>query len=270
MFDVGVNLLSKQFRKDRDAVLSRARSAGVKRQIVISGSVGETRAAIDMGADTGFGCTAGVHPHHAAEVDQDWLPHLLALAQHPLVCAIGETGLDFNRNFSPPETQLAVFTAQIKLAQQVNKPLYLHDRESDGELMRSLEAAGPLPPVLVHCFTGTAQELENYLAAGFYIGITGWVTDPKRGAELREMVPRIPLNRLMIETDAPYLRPANVPPDWLAQQGLSARYKRRCEPALLPYIAAAIAQLYRVAPAEIAAATSANALHFFKASARSL
>jgi TatD DNase family protein len=263
LVDVGVNLLNGQFRKDTDAIVSRARAAGVADLLVIATDLDSSAQAISMGETSGLRCTAGVHPHDAKDVERGWQYRLRELAQHPRVCAVGETGLDFNRNYSPPEQQLAVFAEQIAIAQEIDKPLYVHDRESRGELLNLLSAAGTLPPVLVHCFTGTAAELEAYLAAGFHIGITGWVTDPKRGELLRELIPHIPLEHLLIETDAPFLRPFNVPAEWLGHHGLSSRHKRRCEPAMLPYVLECVAQLRTEQPDEIAAATSANAHRLF-------
>ena len=263
LVDVGVNLLNGQFRRDRDAIITRAQAAGVADLLIIATDLETTSQAITLSTSTGLHCTAGVHPHDAADVNEDWQQQLQRLAAHPRVCAVGETGLDFNRNYSPRQQQLDVFAAQIAIAQHLDKPLYVHDRESGGELMRLLEGAGQLPPVLVHCFTGTEAELDAYLAAGFHIGITGWVTDPKRGASLRRLVPHIPLDRLLIETDAPFLRPFNVPAGWFAEHGLTSRFKRRCEPAMLPYVLACIAQLREQDAETIAAATRANALRLF-------
>ena len=263
LVDVGVNLLNGQFRRDTEAILSRAQAAGVKDLLVIATDLESSAEAIAIVEARGLRCTAGVHPHDAKEVTSGWQQRLKELAQHPRVCAVGETGLDFNRNYSPPEQQLEVFSEQISIAQDIDKPLYVHDRESRGELLNLLTAAGTLPPVLVHCFTGTPAELDAYLSADFHIGITGWVTDPKRGETLRQLVPQIPLERLLIETDAPFLRPFNVPADWLGQHGLSSRHKRRCEPAMLPYVLECLAQLRDEPAAEIAAATTANAHRLF-------
>lgn len=263
LVDVGVNLLNGQFGRDRDAIITRAQAAGVAGLLIIATDLETTAQAIALSTSSSLRCTAGVHPHDAARVDDDWQQRLRRLAARPQVCAVGETGLDFNRNYSPPAQQLEVFAAQIAIAQSLDKPLYVHDRESRGELLRLLEGAGQLPPVLVHCFTGTEAELEAYLAAGFHIGITGWVTDPRRGETLRELVPRIPLDRLLIETDAPFLRPFNVPSTWSSEHGLTSRFKRRCEPAMLPYVLECIAQLRQQDTATIAAATSANARRLF-------
>ncbi len=263
LVDVGVNLLNGQFRRDRDAVVQRARQAGVDDMLIIATDLDSSMQAIELGGVLGMRCTAGVHPHDAAAVTPGWQDQLRQLATEPRVCAVGETGLDFNRNFSPPTVQREVFAAQIQIAQQVDKPLYVHDRESQGELMQILGTAGLLPPVLVHCFTGTAAELESYLQAGFYIGITGWVTDPQRGAALRDLVTHIPTERLLLETDAPFLKPFNTPEDWPGQHGLGSRYKRRCEPAMLPYVLQMMARLRQQDVAELAAATRANAERLF-------
>ena len=263
LIDVGVNLLNRQFHSDRNAVMQRAKSAGVEEVVVIATNLDESADAIDLVQHSGLRCTAGVHPHDAAAVPGDWQVRLQHLASHPRVCAVGETGLDFHRNFSPAHEQREVFAAQIDLAQTLQKPLYVHDRDSQGEVMDLLSAVGPLPPVLIHCFTGSARDLENYLHAGFHIGITGWITDQERGGSLRALVPEIPAERLMLETDAPFLRPTNVPARWLQQYGLPLRYKRRCEPAMLPFVLHTVAALRGEEPADLAAITRANAIRFF-------
>ncbi|MEM7001381.1 MAG: TatD family hydrolase [Pseudomonadota bacterium] len=267
-FDICVNLLNTQFNKDRDAVLSRAASCGVTRMMITATDIQTSRAAQAWCTADNLFCTAGVHPHDIGSVSDDWLDQLRTLAGAPAVRAIGETGLDFNRNFSPRDAQLQGFEAQIELACSLHKPLFVHDRDSQGEVLKCLQKfqAG-LPPVVVHCFTGTEDELKGYLEQDFYIGITGWVADQRRGAELREIVGQIPLARLLIETDAPFLKPHNVPADFLLQMGLDAasnkNAKRRNEPAMLPFVAAAIAAHRPESEAEIAAASTANARRFF-------
>ncbi len=263
MIDICVNLDSRQFNRDRDAVLERAWACGVEALIITATDIASTRTAINWSSPERLRCTAGVHPHHAAEVDPHWEETLAQLAAHPAVCAIGETGLDFNRNFSPREDQLSVFATQIALARRLAKPLFVHDRDSEGEVLRQLQAAGPLPPTVIHCFTGNAADLRSYLSAGFYIGITGWVADDKRGQALRALVPEIPLERLLLETDAPFLRPHNVPDTWPEEHGVLRKYKRRNEPALLGYVCEAVADCYGVSAARVAQATSDNAKKLF-------
>lgn len=253
LFDICVNLLNRQFDDDREGVVANAQAAGVTQWVSVATTLDEAAALQALPAATTGSCTAGIHPHDAKSTldDPTWTDRLRALAQHPRVKAIGETGLDFNRNFSPADIQRSVFAAQIALSIELQKPLFVHDRESDGEVLRMLNAQQDLQPVVIHCFTGTKSELESYLAAGFYIGITGWIADRRRGDSLREMVAQIPLTRLLLETDAPYLRPHNAP------------RSRRNEPAMLPYVLDVVAQHRDETRDEIAHQTTANAQHFF-------
>ena len=182
---------------------------------------------------------------------------LRALAAQDPVCAIGEAGLDFYRNFSPPEDQHAVFDAQIRLAAELGLPLFVHDRDSGGAVYDALmNQAGQLNGVVIHCFTGDEADLRRYLAAGFHIGITGWVCDRRRGERLRGLIPQIPIDRLLIETDAPFLLPngADSP----------TADKRRNEPCLLPFIARAIADLLDMPTSELACQTTTNARRLFR------
>lgn len=258
--DICVNLLNGQFNSDRADVIARAKSNRVAFMAITATDLDSTRTAQTQ-LEPGFSvCTAGIHPHDIGTAEPDWLSQLRDLAQHPGVRAIGETGLDFNRNYSSQESQLVGFNAQIELAIELHKPLFVHDRESDGEVLNCLSRHRNLPPVVVHCFTGSEDELDGYLAAGFYIGITGWLCDQRRGQPLRDIVTRIPLERLMIETDAPFLRPHNAPPNCV-----TAPVKRRNEPALLSYVVDVLAALYQRPADEIAAATYNNAIQFFGA-----
>lgn len=255
--DICVNLLNGQFKNDRDKVVEDACSAGVE-FLVTATDLSSTREAIAYCRTRGLRCTAGVHPHDAGTLPSDWLEELASLAQHAEVCAIGETGLDFNRNYSPAAVQREVFAAQIELAQRLDKPLFVHDRDTNGEVLEMLLAAGPLPPTTVHCFTGSADELRGFIAAGFFIGITGWIADQSRGGSLRELVAQIPGEQLLMETDAPFLRPHNAPP---ASQ---SRLRRRNEPALLPYVCEAIAACREESAEELAAICRLNAQRAFR------
>lgn len=255
MIDIGVNLLNGQFRDDLDAVLERARQAGLSFMLVTSTDLRETVDAIELSSrHQDLACTAGVHPHAAKAVQTGWQKQLRRLASAPKVLAIGETGLDFNRNFSPPDSQRRVFQAQIELAAELALPLFVHDRDSDGAVAEMLAPfSADLVGVVTHCFTGTRADLERYLNAGYYIGITGWVCDTRRGEELQKLVPEIPLDRLLIETDAPFLLP----------YGATSRFKKRNEPCLLHFIAEQIARLKDVDVGIIDKATSANAQRLF-------
>ena len=257
MIDIGANLTSGQFRSDRDAVLERARCAGLEGIVVTGTSVVGSRAAARLASGLAdLWCTAGVHPHDAKSVSAGWIDDIAALASEPKVVAIGETGLDFNRNYSPPAVQRDVFAAQIDLAGRLDKPLFVHDRESGGETARLLADHEARPDrVVIHCFTGTAQDLDTWLDAGYYIGITGWVCDPRRGDELRTLAPRIPADRLLIETDAPYLLPRTLRP---------RPRSRRNEPAFLVEVANMLATLRGTTAAKIAETTASNARRVFR------
>mmetsp|Transcript_8891 Transcript_8891/g.21869 ORF Transcript_8891/g.21869 Transcript_8891/m.21869 type:complete len:406 (-) Transcript_8891:1741-2958(-) len=207
--------------------------------------------------------TAGVHPHHAQHLDAKGIGDLRKLAESEYVCAIGETGLDFNRNRSTPEAQIKAFREQVQLAVDLRLPLFVHEREAHEDLLKVLdEFEGRLPGVCIHCFTGTEKELREYVRRGYYVGITGFVAKKKRGKELREMLSRsspgaprlLPLDRLMIETDAPYMCPDNI-----------GAYARRNEPCTLPAVLEAVSACYGgpAAIEEVARRTTANAMRFF-------
>lgn len=276
LIDTCLNLFSNQFNEDRSAVLSRAYSSGVHGMMLTAADLADARQAIEFctdinqtrGTETAsqsseLYCTAGVHPHHAGQCAAGWDSQLLDLAKHDSVRAIGEMGLDFNRNFSPREEQLNVFNRQIEIALEVNKPLFVHDRDSNGKVYEQLTQHSSLPPVVIHCFTGTPDDLERYVGEDFYVGVTGWICDKRRGDQLRELVHKIPLNRLLIETDAPYLKPHNAPKEVRNESGEIHKFGRRNESALLPYVLEMIG-LHRTEDTDaIAEATTQNARRLF-------
>ena len=257
MIDIGANLTHRSFDADRDDVLARACAAGVSGIIITGTSVDESRAALRLAAThTGLWSTAGVHPHEAKSVADGWIDDITELAARPEVVAIGEAGLDFNRNYSPPADQRRVFAAQIQLARRLDMPLFVHDRDSEGETARLLAEHGAPPErVVIHCFTGSATDLDTWLDAGYYIGITGWICDPRRGDELRTLAPRIPGDRLLIETDAPYLMPRTLRPK---------PRSRRNEPAFLVEVAETLAALRGTTAAALAETTATNARRAFR------
>lgn len=257
LIDIGVNLTNKVFQSDFSAVMERARAASVRRQIVTGTSLGESQAAIALAA-THPGelfCTVGVHPHNAKDCDADTIPALREMAAQDQVVAVGECGLDYNRNFSPRPDQLEWFEKQVELSIELQMPLFIHERdatESTLEILRRYDTT--IKGGVVHCFTGDAEALAAYLELGLYIGITGWICDERRGLYLRELVNEIPLDRLMIETDAPYLTPRTIHP----------KPKRsRNEPAFLTHVLDAVAASTNRTPAEVAAATTRSAEQFF-------
>jgi TatD DNase family protein len=232
--DIGVNLFSHQFDQDRAAIVERAAQAGIGQLLLIGSDINESQQNIAFCRQhSGCFSSAGVHPHQAANVTPDWLVQLSALLNTSEVVAIGECGLDFNRDFSPRPQQKNVFAEQLQLASRVNKPVYLHERDAFDTQLAMLQEQPPEKGV-AHCFTGDTAQLKAWLDLDLYIGITGWLCDERRGAALREAVAYIPDDRLLLETDAPYLLPRNLNPKPTG---------RRNEPAFLPAIAAMVAQL---------------------------
>ncbi len=257
LVDIGANLTHAAFRDDLAQVLERARDAGVE-SIVVTGTSLEASAQAARLADAHphmLRATAGIHPHHARECDAQTIPALRALATQPCVVAVGECGLDFNRNYSPHPDQEQWFVAQIELASALEKPLFLHSRDAHPRCAEILQAhRDRLPSAVAHCFTGARDELRAYLDLDLYIGITGWICDERRGLDLRTLVRAIPRERLMLETDAPYLTPRDLRPQPKA---------RRNEPAFLAHILRAVAQARGEPADELAAVTAANARRFF-------
>ena len=256
LVDIGANLAHDSFDADRDAVLERAQQAGVGTIVVTGSSADSSRKALGLArAHPGrLYATAGLHPHHAHEYADTHAALFRELAGQPEVVALGECGLDYFRNYSPHPDQRRAFTAQLALAAELKKPLFLHQRDAHAEFLPILREHRPqLSRVVVHCFTDTAAALEDYLALDCSIGITGWICDERRGTALREVVKRIPDDRLLIETDAPYLLPRTVP----------RSASRRNEPAFLPYVVRGLGEARGQDGAHVAAITSANARRFF-------
>lgn len=258
LIDIGANLTHESFRHDLPAVLERAQAASVERIIVTgasrSGSVEAQQLAV---AYPGFlYATAGLHPHHAHEYDGEVDALFRSLLAHPEVVAVGETGLDYNRDFSPRDAQRFAFEQQLAIAIEVQKPLFLHSRDAHADFVAILDAVRDrLPPAVVHCFTGERDELVDLIDRGYYIGITGWICDERRGQHLRELVKLIPADRLMIETDAPYLLPRTLKPK---------PSHRRNEPSFLAHICEEIARDRGEDAATTARLASATARQFFR------
>lgn len=258
MFDIGVNLTSSQFAKDRLDVVARARAAGLHGMLITGTNAEESAEAAALAAEHPGFCwaTAGVHPHAASGWSEATADRLRELAALPQVAAIGECGLDFNRNFSDPASQERAFTAQLALAAELQKPVFLHCRDAHERFIALLAPWVPqLPGVVVHCFTGTQAELEACLALGVSIGITGWVCDERRGLALRALLPLIPADRLLLETDAPYLLPRDLTPKPAS---------RRNEPCFLPHIVQQVAIWRQEDPKWLGEKTDDNARRLFR------
>ena len=258
LIDIGANLTHESFDADRDAVLQRARAAGVAQMIVTGASREHSPKALALAqAHPGFlYATAGVHPHHASEYTEECDAELRALHAHPQVVAVGECGLDYFRDFSPRPAQRRAFERQLEIGAATGKPLFLHQRDAHDDFMAVMrQFDGRLGPAVVHCFTGSREELFDYLDQDWHIGITGWLCDERRGQHLRELVRSIPANRLMIETDAPYLLPRTVKPQ---------PSHRRNEPMYLAHIVEELARDRGEEVATTAASTTAVATAFFR------
>jgi TatD DNase family protein len=255
LIDIGANLAHDSFDADRDAVLARARAAGVVQMVVTGSSEQATRRAIELSRahPGGLFATAGVHPHHAADLTSETLPALQALAREPEVRAVGECGLDYFRDFSPRDLQRRAFGWQLELAKSTNKPVFLHQRDAHDDFLAILKEHDVRQGV-AHCFTGGELERDAYLEQGLHIGITGWINDERRGQHLRQVVRDIPADRLMIETDAPYLLPRDIRP---------APRNRRNEPMYLPWVVRAIALARGEEPEAVALFTTRTARRFF-------
>jgi TatD DNase family protein len=257
LIDIGINLAHDSFNADRGAVIARAIAAGVV-QMIVTGSTGaSTRDAMEMArAYPGrLFATAGVHPHYAGELTDESLAQLSELAAAANVVAVGECGLDYFRDLAPRAIQQRAFHRQLELAARIGKPVFLHQRDAHADFLAILKEHRPaLTGGVAHCFTGSRPELEAYLELDLSIGITGWICDERRGAHLLPLMSAIPAERLLVETDAPYLLPRDLP---------SKPASRRNEPAFLPHVAATVARARGESVEQLAATSTAAARDLF-------
>ncbi len=256
LVDIGLNLTHDSFDDDREQVIAAAEAAGVTRLIITGTSVSASEHAAALAArDRRLYATAGIHPHHAADFRSADLDRLRALLAQPHVVAAGECGLDYFRDYSPHADQQHCFAAQLELAAESGRPVFLHQRDAHDDLLRILSPVrARLSGGVAHCFTNGKKELHDYLDLDLYIGVTGWVCDERRGHALREAVPSIPLDRLLLETDAPYLLPRD----------LKERPRgRRNEPRFLPHVLARVAALTGHPPELLAEHSTTNACRLF-------
>jgi TatD DNase family protein len=257
LIDIGANLAHDSFDEDRDEVLQRATAAGVAR-IVVTGSSDDSNSRAAALAENSSGMlfsTAGVHPHHASDYTDESDALIRSLLAKDVVVAVGECGLDYFRNFSPRDAQLDAFRRQLQIAKETGLPVFLHQRDAHDDFIDVLEQFLPeLSRAVAHCFTGEHESLREYVDLGLYIGITGWICDERRGKHLHDIVSIVPDDRLLIETDAPYLLPRTIQPK---------PKTRRNEPAYLPEVLRVVAEARGQSVDHVARITTENATRFF-------
>jgi TatD DNase family protein len=259
--DIGINLTNKQFNNETPQIIKNAIKAGVEQMILTGTSVRNSEQSAHLAAKypDNLLATAGIHPHDAKHFDGESIAKLRELLQQPHVVSVGECGLDFDRDFSPRPVQEKCYEAQLQLAVEVQKPLFLHERAAFTRFNFITDNfLSKLPKAVVHCFTGTLHEAKTYLDKGFYLGFTGAISDVRRFEHLKEVVKSTPLDRLLIETDSPFMLPKNV-----SKNLLTKYHERRNEPAFLPFVAETIANFKGISVAEVARQTTQTAKNFF-------
>lgn len=259
--DIGINLTNRPFQNEIQTIIKNAVDAGAEQMILTGTSVknSEQSSALAKKYPDNLFATAGIHPHDAKNFDADSIPRLRKLLQESMVISVGECGLDFDRDFSPRPVQEKCYEAQLQLAIELQKPLFLHERAAFARFNFITDNyLSKLPKAVVHCFTGSLQEAKTYLDKGFYLGFTGAVSDTRRFEHLKAVVKYTPLDRIMIETDAPFMLPKNVPKTLMAKF-----HERRNEPAFLPFVAKTIAEFKGISVEEVAEKTRQTAKLFF-------
>ena len=257
LFDIACNFSSERFDKDLDEVIQRAKNNKVSKFLVVSASLNDTEKVNGIYKNNKDSCffTIGVHPHNAKEFTSSSSVKMKNLIDTYKPNSVGETGLDFFRNISSYEEQIFAFEEQIKIAIDKELPLFLHQREAHDDFFKILSKyRDSIPKAVVHCFTGTQKELDDYLDIGCHIGLTGWICDANRNIDLRKSLINIPLDKLMIETDCPYLIPKNLQ---------EKPKNNRNEPAFLPHIAKEISSLVNVDIDQLVKKTYENSIKFF-------
>lgn len=255
--DIGINLTNKQFYNEHEEIINRALDNGVEQMILTGTSVRGSKESAEIAEDYPeiLFSTAGIHPHDAKSFNNESINELRKLLKQNQVISVGECGLDFDRDFSPRTIQEKCYRAQLELAIEVDKPLFLHERSAFKKFNEITdEYLSKLPEAVVHCFTGTLEDAKIYLDKGFYLGFTGAISDEKRFKHLEDVIKYVPLDRMMIETDAPFMLPKNVP----------RTQNRRNEPSYLSYVAQTIAKLKKVSISEVADETTEVARKFFR------
>ena len=260
LIDIGLNLMHKSFDKNREEIIRNANEVGVSQFVITGTNIKSSKTALDYAKQDQFKgvlfSTAGVHPHDAKTCNENTVETLREFAKEDCVVAIGECGLDYNRNYSPQDVQRKWFEEQVKLADELDMPLFLHEREAHEDLVKILSKYPDMcEKACVHCFTGTKEEAEKYLELGCYIGVTGWICDERRGQSLQEAVTVIPPEKMMIETDAPFLIPRNFP---------KKPKSNKNKPEYLPHILNTIAEYKGMDSEELGEKVSETTREFFK------
>ena len=255
--DIACNFTHESFKHNLEEVIKNAEREDVEKFVLLCASLTDLDPIklIQNKAPEKYFISAGIHPHHATEIVKINYDNLLNKLKSINPHAIGETGLDYFRNISPPDIQKKSFRMHIEIAKELGLPLYLHQRDAHSDFIRIIkERKNNFPKFVVHCFTGTQKELDDYLELGAYIGLTGWICDAKRNIDLRKSIKNIPIEKMMIETDSPYLIPKNL---------INKPKKNINEPKYLPHIANEICELTGYELEELKLATSNNAIDFF-------
>ncbi|WP_114820884.1 TatD family hydrolase [Chryseobacterium sp. KLBC 52] len=255
--DIGINLTNKQFYNEHEEIINRALDEGVEHMILTGTSIRGSRESAEIAEEYPeiLFSTAGIHPHDAKSFNEQSIDELRKLLKQDHVISVGECGLDFDRDFSPRSLQEKCYQAQLELAVETNKPLFLHERSAFKRFNEITDNyLSKLPEAVVHCFTGTLNEAKTYLDKGFYLGFTGAISDEKRFKHLEDVIKYTPLDRMMIETDAPFMLPKNMP----------RIHNRRNEPSFLSYVAQTVAHLKKISISEVADETTETARNFFR------
>ena len=255
MFDIGANLTSSHFSDDLDSVLDESFEAGVKKICITSSNLQDVRNAKKITErNKNLYYSVGFHPHNAKDFKESHIDKMHELCEHDYVKAIGECGLDYKRNYSSKNDQINCFTKHLELATSIDLPMFLHERDAHDDFIVLLKEYSHLvEDIVVHCFTGDQKSLSSYLDLGCYIGITGWITDPKRGYHLHDLINYVPSDKLMIETDSPYLMPFNYP----------IKNKRYNEPSNLIYVLDAVSSILQKDKNILAEEIYNNSCRFF-------
>lgn len=256
--DIGVNLTGSSFKNDVEQVIDRAQQVGVEHFIVTGTNSEHSEKALKLAERFESVCyaTVGLHPHHASDYSSDLGSELREMLQHKSAVAVGECGLDFNRNFSSRSEQITAFEAQIEMAIDLKMPLFLHQRDAHEDFVSIIKTCrSDLNKIVAHCFTGSADEVNDYVLLDMHVGVTGWICDERRGSSLQQAVKHIPMDKILLETDAPYLLPRDL---------VSKPVKKaRNEPCFLPHVSQSVAKYMGVDIDELAVAVFENSQAFF-------